>query len=436
MLSLSMFFALFVCLLLGFPVAYTLGGVAIVFGYIGMGSQLFDLLPLRIWGIMTNYVLLAVPLFVFMGVMLEKSGVAEELLDTMGLLFGKFRGGIALSVIVVGALLAASTGIVGATVVTMGLLSLPTMLKRGYSIPVATGTIAAAGTLGQIIPPSVALVLLGSMLNVPVGDMFVGALIPGMILIGAYLLWILILAFFKPLSLPAMPVEELKQFRESGFWRRVLHAFLAPMLLMLSVLGSIFFGIASPTEAAGVGALGALILTMLRKKFSLAVLKQVMDETTHLTSMVFSILLGATAFTLVFRGLGGDLQLSSWIVEADVSPGTLLAVSMLVMFIAGFFIDFIEIIFILVPVIAPLLHRMGVDLLWFGILAAVNLQTSFLTPPFGFALFYLKGVAPPEVKTKHIYKGVIPFVLLQLIVLVCLIKFPQLSLWLPAHFGD
>ncbi len=426
-----MFASLFILLLLGFPVAFTLGGVSLFFGMMTFGLNFFNFLPLRIWGIMTNLVLIAVPLFVFMGVMLEKSGLAEDLLETMALIFGKLKGGLAISVVVVGAMLGASTGIVGATVVTMGLLSLPTMLKRGYNPELATGTIAAAGTLGQIIPPSIVLVLLGSILNVPVGDMFIGAIIPGTILVALYLIWIIIIAMIKPEDAPCMPEEELQAFRGKGMWLRIVKAFVLPFLLILAVLGSIFAGIASPTEAAAVGAFLATLLTIFYGKFNLSTLKDVMRETTLLTCMVFTILAGATAFGLAFRGMGGDRELTQIIMAANLEPHFFLALVMVIIFVAGFFIDFIEITFIIVPVVAPLFVAMGVDLLWLGILIAVNLQTSFLTPPFGFSLFYLKGVAPAGIKTSHIYRGIIPFVIIQLIGLTLILLFPETVKWLP-----
>ncbi|RMF65278.1 MAG: TRAP transporter large permease subunit [Calditrichaeota bacterium] len=426
-----LFGSVFLLLLLGFPVAFTLGGVAMLFGLFTFGLNFFNFLPLRIWGIMTNYVLIAVPLFVYMGVMLEKSGLAEELLETMALLFGRLRGGLAISVVVVGAMLGASTGIVGATVVTMGLLSLPTMIKRGYHPEVATGTISAAGTLGQIIPPSIVLILLGSILNVSVGDMFIGAVIPGGILVVLYLVWLTILAIRRPEALPAMPKEELSRFRGKAMLRRVLQAFILPFFLILAVLGSIFAGIASPTEAAAVGAFGATLLTLIQGRFSLQTLKDVMRETTLLTCMVFIILVGATAFGLVFRGMHGDRLLTELILNARLGPHAFLAVVMVVIFIAGFFIDFIEITFIIVPVVAPIFTKLGMDLLWVGVLIAMNLQTSFLTPPFGFSLFYLKGVAPPEITTAQIYRGIVPFVVIQLIGLTLLVLFPETVSWLP-----
>ena len=374
---------------------------------------------------------MAVPLFVYMGIMLEKSGIAERLLETMALLFGSMRGGLAISVVVVGGLLAASTGVVGATVITMGLISLPTMLRRQYSVQLATGTIAASGTLGQIIPPSVVLVLLGSVLNVSVGDLFRAAFIPGFSLVFLYFAYIIVYAYLRPESAPAMPKEELAAFRGKGMWFKVFHAFFLPLLLIVAVLGSIFAGIASPTEAAAVGALGATILTIAQGKFSIKILKEVMEATTHISAMVFMILIGATAFSLIFRSLGGDDYIIRLIESSNLSPYAFLALVMIIMFVAGFFIDFIEIIFIIVPVVLPSFIAMKLDLIWIGILMALNLQTSFLTPPFGFALFYLKGVAPPEVKTKEVYQGAIPFIVIQLILITLVVVFPDFVHWLP-----
>ncbi|MCF8243197.1 MAG: TRAP transporter large permease subunit [Melioribacteraceae bacterium] len=430
------FFVIVLLLLLwGFPVAFTLGGASIVFGLIMFGLEFFNLLPLRVWGIMNNYILIAVPLFVFMGVMFEKSGLAEELLETMALLFGKLRGGLAISVLIVGTMLAAATGIVGATVVTMGVLTLPTMLKKGYDPKVATGIISASGTLGQIIPPSIVLVLLGSVLNVSVGDLFIAAVIPGFILVFMYLLWIIYVAITKPKSAPAMPKEDLKEFAGKGKAKKIIIAFVIPFLLIIVVLGSIFAGIASPTEAAGIGAIGATLLTIVRGKLNLPTLKAVMNSTTRLTSMAFMILVGASAFGLVFRGMGGDRYLTHLITTANLEPYHFIAIVMLIIFIAGFFIDFIEITFIIVPVVAPIFIELNIDLIWIGILIAINLQTSFLTPPFGFALFYLKGVAPDNVTTTHIYKGIIPYVIIQLLGLSLVVYYPDLALWLPKLLG-
>lgn len=426
-LPILLFALIFILILFGFPVAFTLGGLSVLVGVLVFDVDFFYLLSLRIYGTMQNFVLLAVPLFIFMGITLEKSGIAQKLLENMTMLFGKRKGGLAISVIIVGALLAASTGIVGATVVTMGLISLPTMIKRGYSPRLATGTIAASGTLGQIIPPSVVLVLLGTVLNVSVGDLFLAALVPGVMLVGIYILYVLGYAAVFPSKVPAMPTSELSDFRRRGVSMELVWTFILPFLLVLAVLGSIFAGIASPTEAAGVGAFGAIILAIAQKKLTLKMIKEVSRETTLLTSMVFMILVGATAFSLVFRGLEGDKVFLNLIESSQLSPYAFLALVMLIVFIAGFFIDFIEIIFIIVPVVAPLFVAMDVDLIWIGILLAVNLQTSFLTPPFGFALFYLKGVAPPSVKTSDIYRGIIPFVVIQLVFLGLLILFPELT---------
>jgi len=424
-LAIVLFVCIFILILSGYPVAFTLGGLSILFGLAFLGPEFFNFLPSRIMGTVTNVVLLAVPLFIFMGIMLEKSGLAESLLETMAMLFGTVKGGLAISVVIVGALLAASTGIVGATVITMGLISLPTMLKRGYSPELATGTIAASGTLGQIIPPSVVLVLLGSVLNVSVGDLFAAALIPGLLLVICYITYIVIYSLLYPSKAPSMPADEIAKFRGEGFLLRVFKAFLLPLLLIAAVLGSILAGIASPTEASAIGALGATLLTVIQGKFSWSVLKEVMQETTHLTTMVFIILIGATTFALVFRGMGGDDYLIDLIEGANLSPMAFLFLVMLVVFIAGFFIDFIEIIFIIVPVVAPIFVNYDMNLVWIGILLALNLQTSFLSPPFGFSLFYLKGVAPEGVTTQHLYRGIIPFVLIQVVFLVVVILFPE-----------
>lgn len=435
-LAIILFGVIFILILLGYPVAFTLGGVSVLFGLIIFGSDFFYLLALRVYGTMGNFVLLAVPLFVYMGIMLEKSGLAASLLETMALLFGKLKGGLAISVVIVGTMLAASTGIVGATVITMGLISLPTMLKRGYSPALATGTIAASGTLGQIIPPSIVLVLLGSVLNVSVGKLFTAALLPGILLVLMYILYIVIKATLDPESAPSLSDEEIEKFKEKGMGKRIVTAFVLPLLLIVAVLGSIFAGIASPTEAAAVGALGATLLTITQKKFSFKTLKSVMTETTHLTTMVFMILVGATAFSLVFRGLGGDKFLVELITNANLSANAFIFLVMVIVFIAGFFIDFIEITFIIIPIVTPIFAALGIDLVWVGILIALNLQTSFLTPPFGFSLFYLKGVAPPEVKTSHLYKGILPFVIIQLIFLGLVFAFPEIVSWLPALLSE
>jgi len=429
--ALVMFGVAVVLLLLGFPVAFTLGAVAMLFGGTFLGLDFFDLLPLRIWGIMTNFTLLAVPLFVFMGVFLEKSGLAEDLLETMGLLFGRVRGGLAVSIVVVGALLAATTGVVGATVVTMGIIALPALLKHRYHPALATGTIAAAGTLGQIIPPSIILILLGDVIGVPVGRLFIAAVTPGLLLILLFMAYVLFIAWLRPQHAPPVDAAQLAA-SGGGLLRRVLISLVPPLLLVVAVLGSIFFGIASPTESAAVGALGAMVLAALHRRLNLAHLRDAMRHTTRLTSMVFLILIGATAFGLVFRGMGGDMLVEDLMSALPGGEWGFLAVSMLLIFVLGFFLDFLEICFIVVPILAPIAAYLGIDLLWFAVLIAVNLQTSFLTPPFGFSLFYLKAAAPPEIRIQHIYRGIIPFVLIQVIILALLVVFPQLSLWLPA----
>lgn len=414
-------------MLYGFPVAFTLGGLSILYAVCFMDLSSFSALPPRFLGIMSNYVLLAVPLFVFMGIMLERSGIAEQMLKTMGLLFGRLRGGMAIAVVIVGALLAASTGIVGATVVTMGLISLPTMLKQGYSPSLATGTIAASGTLGQIIPPSIVLILLASVMNVPVGDLFKAALLPGLLLVGFYIIYILFKSNFDSTSAPPVDKETIKAFwSDKQVGLNIIKSFLFPFALIFLVLGSIIAGIATPTEAAGVGAIGAILLSAGMKKVNFKVLREVSVETMKLTSMIFFILLGATCFSFVFRGLGGDEFLVSAIQSADLSSIQFLLIVMLIMFISGFFIDFIEIIFILVPIVTPIFIQYDINLIWVGILIALNLQTSFLTPPFGFALFYLKGVAPKSVQTQSIYKGIVPFVAIQILFILLILFFPNL----------
>nr|WP_320165844.1 TRAP transporter large permease subunit [uncultured Methylophaga sp.] len=426
--ALAMFLVLFLLLLIGYPVAFTLGAIALGFGTVFLGIEFFSLLPLRIWGIMTNFTLLAVPLFVFMGVILEKSGIAEELLDTMGRLFGSLRGGLAISVVVVGALLAATTGVVGASVVTMTVIALPSMLKRGYSPELASGTIAASGTLGQIIPPSIILILLGDVVGVPEGELFMAAAVPGAMLILAYILYVVWTAWRHPETAPA--VKSLAN-QSPDLLFSVIKSLVPPLLLILAVLGSIFFGIASPTESAAVGALGAIVLAAIHRRMNLNNLREALQRTTRLTSMVFIIFIGATAFGLVFVGMGGDKLILDLFTALPGGKWTFLVVSMLLIFFLGFFLDFIEICFIVVPVIAPVAIHMGIDPLWFALLIALNLQTSFLTPPFGFSLFYLKASAPPTLKLESIYRGIVPFVAIQMIVLGLIIAFPQISLWLP-----
>jgi tripartite ATP-independent transporter DctM subunit len=431
MLAAVMFAGMIAFLFVGFPVAFSLTFTGLFFGILGVLSgvlrpDFFDILPLRIWGTMTNYTLLAVPLFVFMGVVLEKSGLAEELLETMALLFGRLRGGIAISVVVVGAILAASTGIVGASVITMGLVSLPTMLRRGYDKQLICGTICASGTLGQIIPPSVILVLLGDIMGVSVGDLYIGAVLPGLVLVGLYIVYLVILGRLRPELAPAIPDEELREFRGEAI-KRVTIALIPAFVLIVAVLGAIFAGVATPTEAASVGAVGGILLTMVKGRFSWAMLRNVMEATTRITSLAFIILVGANCFGLVFRGLNGDHLIQDFLKSLPLGPYGVLAVVMFVIFLLGFFIDFFEICFIHVPILTPVLvQHFGFDPMWLGVVIGVNLQTSFLTPPFGFALFYLRGVAPPEIKTTDIYRGVVPFVALQLIGLTLTIAFPQI----------
>jgi tripartite ATP-independent transporter DctM subunit len=447
-ISLLMFLAVCLVLLLGYPVAYSLAGTALIFAGIGTFFNVFDTsylqaVPSRLFGIVSNQTLIAVPLFVFMGVMLEKSRVAEDLLLAMEQVLGKLKSGLAVSVVLVGMLLAASTGIVGATVVTMGLLSLPTMLKKGYSPSFACGAICATGTLGQIIPPSIALVLLGDVLSsafqqaqlnmgifsprsVSVGDLFVGALVPGFLLVAMYLLYVLV---FAERHINSPPQENDQIPISIG---HLFTALIPPLLLIFTVLGSILVGFATPTEAAGVGAAGALALALFNQQLNLQKLKDVMMSTTKVTSMVFLILIGASIFSLVFRGFGGEELIEKLFASL---PGGVFAAVLLVMvviFLLGFILDFIEITFVVVPLVAPVLLAMGVDPIWLGIMIAINLQTSFLTPPFGFALFYLRGVAPPEVNTSHIYRGVAPFILIQLVLLACLAIWPNLVTWLPS----
>ncbi len=421
-----MFVVLMFLLMLGYPVAFTLGTVALLFGGIFLDMDFFNLLPLRIWGLMTNFTLLAVPLFIFMGVVLDKSGLAEDLLETMGMLFGRLRGGLALSVVVVGAMLAATTGVVGATVVTMGIIALPTMLKHAYSPQLATGTIAASGTLGQIIPPSIILILLGDVMGVPVGRLFMGAVVPGLLLVISFFIYILFISWQKPDMAPA-----LSPVKTEHLLSKIVFTLLPPFLLILAVLGSIFFGIASPTESAAVGALGAMLLASAHKRLTLKNLQGATQLTTRLTSMVFLILVGATAFGLVFRGMGGDRLVLDVMTNLPGGVWGFMLISMLLIFVLGFFLDFLQICFIVVPILAPIANHLGIDLLWFAVLIAINLQTSFLTPPFGFSLFYLKAVAPPEIRIQQIYRGIIPFVALQVIVIVLLIVYPQLVVWLP-----
>ena len=447
--SLLLFVTVIVFLLAGFPVAFSLGGTAMLFALFGVIGGSFESafltgIPSRLFGIMTNETLIAVPLFVFMGITLERARIAEDLLETLSALFGSLRGGLGISVTLVGMLLAASTGIVGATVVTMGLLSLPTMLKRGYQPEVAVGTICASGTLGQIIPPSIILVMLGDVMSsayqqaqlsqgnfspetVSVGDLFAGALIPGFLLVVLYIVYLVIKAWLDPTSMPA---HDRSEDEHLGFGRYA-SALFPPLVLIFAVLGSILGGYATPTEAAGVGAMGALLLALQRNTLSLERLREIMRGTLRISSMVFLILIGASVFSLVFRGYGGDDGVRALLESLPGGVFGAVLMVMLVMFLLGFVLDFIEITFVVVPIVGPVLLSMGLDPVWLGIMIAINLQTSFLTPPFGFALFYLRGVAPPEISTPQIYRGVIPFVGIQILALILLAIFPDLATWLP-----
>jgi len=432
----AMFAGALALLSLGYPVAFSLGGVAILFGIFGMALGVFDpifltAMPQRIFGIMNNFTLLAIPYFIFMGAMLEKSGIAEDLLETMGSLFGRIRGGLAVAVVVVGALLAATTGVVAATVVTMGLISLPTMLRYGYNKDLASGVIAASGTLGQIIPPSIVLVVLADQLGISVGDLFLGSVIPGLMMAGAFVVHVLAIAFFRPDMAPALP-SEMTDTRGGKLFVKIIKVMVPPLALILLVLGSIFFGIATPTEAGALGCLGAMILAAVKGQLKIKGLREVCDRTLRTTSMVIFILIGSTAFSLVFRGLNGDRFIADALLNLPGGEVGFLLVSMATIFILGFFIDFFEIAFIVVPLFAPIAQQIGIDLVWYGVIIGANMQTSFLTPPFGFALFYLRGIAPKEITTGNIYRGVIPFIVLQLLVLVSIIAFPQLVSWLPS----
>lgn len=420
-----MFFVALVLLLLGFPVAFTFGGVALIFGVFAEGFDMFAFMPFRIQSYMENTVMMAVPLFVFMGIVLQKTRLAEQLLEAMGKLFGGVRGGLAISTILVGALLAASTGVVGASVVAMGLISLPVMLKYNYNKSLACGTICASGTLGQIIPPSIILIILGDVLGIPVGDLFHAALFPGMILIACYIVYILILTFLKPELAPAMP-QDLDNETRAQQIRSALKAIIPPLALVLIVLGSIFTGIATPTESSALGGMGAIVLALIYRQFSWKMLYDSGLETVKVTAMVFAILMGATAFSMAFSYTGGDAIVEEVLLNLPGEKWGFIILAMIAILILGFFIDFVEIAFIIVPILAPVAEALGINMVWFAILIAMNLQTSFLTPPFGFSLFYLKGVAPSSIRTMDIYKGVMPFILIQILVLVSIMVFPEL----------
>jgi tripartite ATP-independent transporter DctM subunit len=424
MIGIIMFFVALAMLLFGFPVAFTFGGVALLFGVFAEGPELFAFMPYRIQNIMENTVLMAVPLFVFMGIVLQKTRLAEQLLESMGTLFGSVRGGLAISTILVGGLLAASTGVVGASVVAMGLISLPVMLKFRYDKSLACGTICASGTLGQIIPPSIILIILGDVMGIPVGDLFKAAVGPGAILIGAYIIYIIIYSWLKPEAAPAMPAID-DDSSKCTQYRRALIAIFPPLALILVVLGSIFTGIATPTESSALGGVGALILALFYRQFSWRMVFDSSLETVKITAMVFAILLGATAFSMAFTYSGGDIIVEDILLGLPGDKIGFLILSMVAIMVLGFFIDFVEISFIIVPILAPVADALGVAPLWFAILIAMNLQTSFLTPPFGFSLFYLKGVAPSSVQTIDIYRGVVPFILIQVAVVLSILLFPS-----------
>ena len=418
----------------GYPVAFSLSGTALVFAVIGVAMGYFEwtlmyAFPERVFGVMSNYVLLAVPFFIFMGTILEKTKLAEDLLTTIGALFGSLRGGLALAVVFVGALLAAATGVVGASVVAMGLISLPVMMRYGYSHELSAGVICASGTLGQIIPPSVVLIVLADQLQVSVGDLFVGALTPGLMLAGMYALYVVGVAVFSKDAAPALPPEA-RSDSASALAIRVALVMIPPLVLILLVLGSIFAGVATPTEAGALGGLGAMGLAAANRRLTVQAVREAVDETTKLTSMVVFLLIGSTLFSLVFRGLYGDIWIEDLLTDLPGGKLGLLIVANLVIFVLGFFIDFFEIAFIILPLLVPAARLLGIDLVWFGVLIAMNLQTSFLTPPFGFSLFYLRGVAPPEMKTSEIYRGVLPFIAIQAIGLALVWMFPELVTWL------
>ncbi|OEU67689.1 MAG: C4-dicarboxylate ABC transporter [Desulfovibrio sp. S3730MH75] len=437
MTGLVMFAAALVALVIGYPVAFTFGSVALVFGAIAafvemmpdptfmmvaeeFGSM-FSMMPFRIYSIMTNTILMAIPLFILMGLILQRSQLAERLLESMGILFGKVRGGLAISTVLVGTLLAASTGVVGASVVAMGVISLPVMLKHGYSKKLATGTICAAGTLGQIIPPSIVLIILGDVFQQPVGDLFQAALMPGLVLVGCYILYIIVISVIDKDAAPEIIIpEELKK----GAVLRAIIAIVPPLALIIMVLGSIFMGIATPTESASVGALGAMVLAAMFKRLTWNVVIESSLETVKITAMVFAILIGATAFSMVFVYTGADYMVEEFMMSLPGEKWGFLILSMSAIMLLGFFIDFIEISYIVVPILLPIAEAIGINPLWYAILIAMNLQTSFLSPPFGFSLFYLKGVCPPEVRTTDIYRGVVPFIIIQLLVLASLVIFP------------
>lgn len=421
MTGLILFSIALVFLFFGYSVAFTFAGVSVIVGVLVLGVDLFSFMPYRMMSIMENTILMAIPMFVFMGIVLQKTGLAERLLESSAKLFGSMPGGIAISTIVVGSLLAASTGVVGASVVAMGVISLPVMLKNNYHQPTATGVICAAGTLGQIVPPSIVLIILGDVMGVPVGDLFKAAIVPGALLILSYVAYILILGKFKPEYCPPMVVTESKK----DLLIQSAKDIVPPLILILSVLGSIFSGIATPTESASIGAVGAMVLAKFYGGFSFKGMNEISLETVKVTSMIFAVLIGATAFSMVFSYSGSEYLIEEFFLDLPGDKWTFLVIAMVAILVLGFFIDFIEIAFLVVPILTPVAIAFNIDLVWFAVLISMNLQTSFLTPPFGFSLFYLKGVAPKSVRTTTIYKGVIPFILIQITVLLLVLVFPE-----------
>ncbi|MDP3205752.1 MAG: TRAP transporter large permease subunit [Hydrogenophaga sp.] len=433
--ALMMLGGFFLMLMIGIPVAVSIATVGFVFGYLGFGEVLFNLLPARLYGIVSGYQWMAIPLFVFMGVMLEKSRLADDLLDVMGHIAGGVKGGMAVGIVLFGVLMGATTGIVGATIITLGLLTLPTLIRRGYDKSVACGVICASGTLGQIIPPSLVLILLSDIMQLSVGTLFAAAVGPGMLLAGVYIVYLLVMGWLRPGSMPPIPIAERDAVSSRQLWVRFFKVLVPPVMLVVAVLGSIVGGIAAPTEAASMGAVGAVLITIFSGRFSWATLKAVALDTSKITAIMMFILMLAQVFALSFRGLQGEELIAHMF---DALPGgvnTAVWFMMLLIFVLGFFIEWIEISYIAVPLFLPILLNLGVDPVWLAMLITMNLQSSFLTPPFGWALFYLKGVAPPEVNIKDIYKGVVPFIGLQLFALVLLFMYPQIALWLPKAIG-
>ncbi len=434
-LAIGLLIGFFLMLMGGIPVGITLAASGFIFGFMGFGETLFNLLPARIYGVVANYQWLAIPLFVFMGVMLEKSRLAEDLLDVIGHLAGGLRGGMALGIIGVGVLMGATTGIVGATVITLGLLTLPTLLRRGYDPAISCGAICASGTLGQIIPPSLVLILLSDIMQLSVGTLFAAAVLPGLMLAGLYVAWIVVYGMIRPDSMPPVPKAERDAVSRSQLWLRVVKVALPPVALVLSVLGSIIGGIAAPTEAASMGALGSILVVALARRLSLSVLRDVMQTTTRISAMVLFILICSQVFSLAFRGLQGEKLIEDLFAFLPGGINTAVWFLMGLIFVLGFFIEWIEISYIAVPLFLPIFAAAGVDMVWLAMMITVNLQTSFLTPPFGWALFFLRGVAPPGVTTRHIYLGVIPFVGLQILGIVLVFFFPAIATWLPKAIG-